>query len=158
MSEIRWNETFLADVPEGFIEADEAMKQQMNTPWGAPQYLLQDPDRHMIISLASRQTGGLTALLAGNVEEVVRNMEPKVAKAMQSFGYRQGSFLERTVADTKAYGFSYEYTAQNTGMSSETYMMKNEKTYYYFHVYYRTELKDESLPVWNAVLDSMRRI
>ena len=158
MSEIRWNETYLVCIPEGFKEADEAMKQQMNTPWGAPQYLLQDADRHMIISLASKQTSGFTALLAGNVEEVVRNMEPKVAKAMKSFGYQQGSFLQKTVADTEAYGFSYEYTAQNIGMSSETYMMKNEKTYYYFHVYYRTELRDESLPVWNEILAGMRRI
>ena len=157
MTEKRWDETFVLEIPEGFSEPDEEQKKTMRFPWGEADVILQDPVRHMIISLGSKKAGGLVSFLAGNVKEVVKTTESKTAKAMNPFGYSFEGDLERTVAETDAYGYRYSYTARDTAMSGETYMMKTGSTFRYLHVYYRTVLKEESIPVWNAFLDSIRK-
>jgi hypothetical protein len=40
-------------------------------------------------------------------------------------------------------------------MSGMSLSMKNRNTFYYIHMYYRSALKDESLPVLETILDSV---
>lgn len=39
-------------------------------------------------------------------------------------------------------------------MTGESYVIKDRKKLWYLHVYMRTALLDESLPVWEEILDA----
>ena len=41
-------------------------------------------------------------------------------------------------------------------MLAESYVMKYNKKIWYFHFYARAALKEESLKVWNEILDGVR--
>jgi hypothetical protein len=40
-------------------------------------------------------------------------------------------------------------------MSGMSLSVKNKNTFYYFHMYYRSALKDQSLPVLEDILNSV---
>ena len=93
------------------------------------------------------------ALMVLNEKDLAKNMEKRIRKAMQSYGYRSDGFREQRIIGKSAGGFAYEYTVQGTEMYAESYTMKLDKTVYYFHFYSRTALKDENIPVWRGILD-----
>ena len=41
-------------------------------------------------------------------------------------------------------------------MYGESYALKDGRTLYYFHLYARQELKEESLPLWRQLLEEAR--
>ena len=42
-------------------------------------------------------------------------------------------------------------------MMGESYVLKSGKTLYYFHLYAREALEEESLACWETMLDSLHR-
>ena len=48
----------------------------------------------------------------------------------------------------------YTYTAEDVGMTGESFSLKKGKTFYYLHAYYRTELAEESAAVIGEMLGS----
>ena len=73
---------------------------------------------------------------------------------MQAYGYECKGFSKRTIAGEKAVGFGYEYTAKDVAMYAESYVVKRGKIFFYLHFYGRQSAKDESLEIWDKILDS----
>ena len=73
---------------------------------------------------------------------------------MQAYGYHLEGFLTEDAGGVKADGFRYTYTAQDIGMTGESFSIKKGKMFYYLHAYYRTELADESASVIRELFDS----
>ena len=137
--------------PEGFHVMDEAERARLHFLEKGEGVCLSDPERHMLVSAAWTRFTGLSALLLRG-GDVARKNEADVRKALQGLGYRSGGFLQRSVGGTLADGFCYAYTAQDIPMYGESFALKSVKTLYYFHLYAREALKEESLPVWEALL------
>ncbi|MBO4288907.1 MAG: hypothetical protein J5865_02250 [Lachnospiraceae bacterium] len=155
MKEISLNKELTMDCPQGFYHMTEAEKRAMNT-LGSGQWIgLNDPERHILVT-AGWNRPGLLAKLFLNDRDLAKNMEKRIRKAMKDMDYRMEGFKERTVAGLPAGGFRYGYRARNTDMTAESYVLKKGKTIYYFHVYLRSALKEESFPVWEEILDSVR--
>ena len=113
------------------------------------------PDLHMVLSFGWKKEGGMFArLLGGN--DPVANMEASYQKAFKPYGFAMGGRLERTIAGENARGLRYTYTAQGIEMTGESYVLKKNGTMYYLHSYYRTSLHEESLKIWNGILDTAR--
>lgn len=62
--------------------------------------------------------------------------------------------LNRVIANENAEGLGYEYTAQGIHMYGESYVIKHEKYFFYFHFYTRIEFKEENRLIWDEMLDS----
>ena len=113
------------------------------------------PDLHIILSLGWKKEGGLfTRLLGGN--DPVANMEGCYRRAFKPYGFAMGGYLERTIAGERARGLRYTYTAQGIEMTGESYALKKNGTMYYLHSYYRTSFREESVRIWNGILDMAR--
>ena len=133
--------------PEGFRMMEQGERAKFNQPYEGPGECLSDPERHILISIGYQQPPKL-ALMLLNSKDLVKNMEPKIRKPMQPYGYKLLDFCNQAVGGEKAYGFAYEYEAQGIGMYAESYALKKGKTVYYFHFYTRKAFREESAPVW----------
>ena len=151
---IRLNSELTFDIPEGFrvLTADEL--QQYATPAGAPNWCASDPDRHMMFSVSWKKS--LLAGLLLNTKEVVKKMEQNINRMMASYGYKQHGFVEEDLNGVTAYGFRYTYTSKDTAMAAQTIGLKKGSTFYYIHCYMREELLEESRPVLDGILRSVK--
>ena len=82
-------------------------------------------------------------------------MEKFFAKGQEPYGYQMEEEKDRIIAGKTAKGFRYSYHTSGIDMSSESLVMKNDGTVYYFHIYYQTKLQSESLDVWEQILESV---
>ena len=149
------NQSLEVSCPEGFHVMDAEERSKISFYGGGECECLSDPDRHMVVCIGWKPLPALAALMLG-AADAAKDMEKKVRKPMQPFGY---TFLrnEKTSLDGEAtHGFAYEYNAQGTAMVGESFACRKSKTMYYLHVYYRKELETESAPVWKEILASMK--
>ncbi len=153
MNELLLGGELALNVSEGFRIMDDAERSGLSPLAGGEWTGLSDPDRHMIVTLGWKRTGGFAAALLSE-RDLAKGMEKKIRKPMRPFGYRLESFSERTIAGARAGGLRYSYEVQDTAMTGESWALKRGKTFFYFHAYMRSSLLEESLPVWNALLDS----
>lgn len=141
--------------PDGFHVMDEAERKKLTFYGDGPSEAISDPDRHIIVCIGWKPLGGFTGMLLGT-RDVARDMEKKLSRPMQAYGWRSGGALTKAVGGEKAEGFCCEYEAQGIGMYGESYTIKRGKTLYYLHFYARKALKSDSLEVWDAILASMK--
>ena len=137
--------------PDGFhfMDADERARLRF---LGADSGVsLSDPERHMLVSIGWTRFVGVSALLF-NDHALAKKTEADIRKGMLSLGYQSGGFLQRSVGGRIMEGFAYTYTAQGIAMYGETCALKTPQTLYYFQLYARDALREESLPVWEALL------
>ena len=146
------NSEWKVTVPEGFRVMDDAERGALNTIGAAPQWGARDPDRHMVISAAWKKSGFASLLLSS--QEVAKKMEAAVRGPMQAYGYRLEGFLSEDAGGVKADGYRYTYTADDIGMTGESYSIKKGKNFYYLHTYYRTELAAESAAAVKELIGS----
>lgn len=139
--------------PDGFHVMTEEELRKHKFFEGAPGFSIEDPDRHMILSVSWRQANPFVAMLAGTAD-VARNMEARIRKPMTKFGYKSEGFLKREIGGREADGFRYSYEVQGIGMSGESLSVKNGSCFYYIHSYYRTALKEESLAVLDEIFQN----
>lgn len=155
ISPVVLNECLVVTPPDGFHVMTEEERHGMTLLEDGPWVGLSDPDRHILVTMGWKQVNKLAAkMLSGR--NLAENMEKQVRRAMAALGYQPDGFRERQIAGTSAHGFGYEYTAQQIDMSAESYVLKMDATLYYFHFYARSERKEESLVVWNSLLESIR--
>jgi hypothetical protein len=107
-----------------------------------------------MVSVAWKQAPGLFAKML-KVKDVAKSMEAQMGKAMKAYEYGLEEFVSRTPGGKEAEGFRYQYKVQETAMSGMSLSVKNKNTFYYFHMYYRSALKDQSLPVLEDILNSV---
>lgn len=113
---------------------------------------------HIIVSTGRKPTrgivGALSRLLSG--KDLVKNIETFYKKQMRSFGFSTDRYLKRAIGGATADGLRYTYQAQGIDMTGESFALRRQGAIYYFHVYYRTRLGDESRRVWDLILDSAK--
>ena len=151
------NKELKLPVPEGFHVMDEEEVSRLRLLEEGPFVGLSDPERHMMITVGWKQLGSLTALMV-NAGDVARHTEKTIRRAMVQMGYHCEGFRERQIAGAGAAGFRYKYNAQNTDMVAESLVVKLNKTVYYFHVYARAAVREESLSCWEDILNAAERI
>ena len=74
--EIVLNKEWSVKAPDGFCEMDDAERGKLNALEAPPQWGAQDPDRHMVISVAWKKSGFASLLV--NSQEVAKKMEAAV--------------------------------------------------------------------------------
>lgn len=140
--------------PDGFHLMSDEEKAKLNFLEEGEGFCLRDENRHMLVSIGWKKTGMLTAMLLSDIS-LERNMESSIRQGMQPYGFQQETHLNRQIAGGNAAGFRFTYTAQNTDMLSESYVLRSGHSVIYFHLYARNALREESLPVWNDLLASV---
>ena len=155
MEDILLNNSLKLPCPEGFHVMDDEERSELNIKGNGPGVCLSNPERHIIVSIGWQQVGGLTSLLLKS-GDIVKNSEKAIRKSMQSYGYQLEGFLQRSIAGNKADGFAYTYEAKEIPMYGQSCAMKIGKVFYYFHFYARQAFREESLEIWEEILDSVR--
>ncbi len=140
--------------PEGFCVMEEAEVNAMQFVEKGACFCLKDPEKHLIAVVGWKRIRGLAAMLL-NDRDLARQMEESIRKPMGAFGYRLEGYTDRSLGGKPAGGIRYTYTAQDTPMYGESWVVKSGKTVYYFHVYIREGLKDDGIPAWEQILDSV---
>ena len=151
MNTVIINDELKITYPDGFIERNEQEKSGMNFYGRIPDLCINDPERHITVSVAFKQYGAVAAALA-NRKGVARSMCKKTAELMKEFNFRKIGFITQKVGAFTADGFGYSYEAQNVKMLGRSFVVKSRRTFYYIHCYYRAELEDESLSVIDGIL------
>ncbi len=152
MTEYVLNDELKISFPEGFHEMDPEKRERLNFLEEGEGSCFTDPDRHILVSIGWKTINGFASMML-NAEDIAGNTEKAFARAMASSGY---CFVEKREKKAGTLpGFRYEYTAQEIGMTGESYVLKHGKTVYYLHVYVRTQLLKESIEVTDAILDSV---
>ena len=137
--------------PDGFHIMDQDERDRLHFLAEGSGVALSDPERHMLVSVAWTRFAGYTPLLLSN-HALAKKTESDIRKGMQALGYRRESFLQRNVGGKSAEGFGYTYTAQGVAMYGESCTLKSRRALFYFHLYARDALREQSLPVWEALL------
>ena len=148
------NEKLVLCYPDGFHEMDENEKGALQF-FGGDGKCIKDPERHILITIGVKTLGAISSLLI-NAEEAAKKAESSVRKPMEQFGYIRGGFITKDIGGEKAEGFCYEYKSQGINMSGETFCVKQGKTLYYFNIYFRSDLKDESEKIIYEIISSVR--
>lgn len=139
--------------PDGFHEMSEGERSKLNFYKDGPGVCLSNPDMHIIVSIGWTKSGFASLMM--NEKEAARNAEEKISKPMKAYGYQLEGFSDYSLGGEKACGYRYHYTAQGIAMTGETIVVKYRKVFYYLNFYARTELLEESLQVWQKMLDSI---
>ncbi len=108
----------------------------------------------MTISIGIKKTGWVTSKLVNQLE-VADRMEKTLASAMSKYDYKYERGVEVNVGGLSAFGVSYNYTAKDIPMSARSLVLKQGSTFFYFHLYTRTALKDENMAVMTGILESI---
>ncbi len=139
--------------PEGFVIMNAAECSEMKMIKEGRGECIKDTDRHIVISMAWKKAGLFAA--AAEPSDAIKKMEANIRKAQAPFDYQLDEFKKKDLGGRSAEGIRFHYVVQNTEMTSESYITKNGRTFYYLHFYGRTELKEESLAVWEEILNSI---
>ena len=119
----------------------------------APGWCINDADRHIMISVSWKKIPGIFARML-KIKDVAKSMEGQMAQVMKAYDYRLDDFISRSPGGKEAEGFRYQYKVQDNDMTGMSFGMKNKNTFYYSHIYYRSALKEESVPVIEEILKS----
>ena len=150
MGSTQLNNEMNLQYPDGFKIMSEEELRKHKFYEEAPGFCINDPDRHIVLSVSWRQANPFVAMLAGT-KEVAQSMESKIRKPMRKFGYRLEEFMTREVGGKPADGYRYTYTVQGTGMMGESLSVKSGSNFYYIHSYFRQELKEDSLKMLDEI-------
>lgn len=140
--------------PDGFKVMTEKDLKQYNYFDEAPGFCIHDQDRHIMISISWRQANPFVAMLASSAD-IAKNMEAKIRKPMNKYGYKLEGFMTRTVSGKTADGYRYTYAVKGIGMIGESLSLKNGSNFYYIHSYIRQELREESLKVLGEIFGNV---
>ena len=155
MNELKINERFQLVCPEGFRPLTEAEREKLNTLGGGESLFLTDEEDHIAVSIGWKDVNAFAGFLLHLISPV-SSVEASVNRAMAPYGYRKETMLERQIGGQIAKGFRYTYTAGNTPMVGESYVIRQGRSLTFFHVYLPDELREQGLPHWNALLDAVQ--
>ena len=142
------------DCPEGFRQLTEEELHKMNLIAGGKGLCISDSERHIVISVAWTQVNALSAWLLGT-RETAGSMEKHIRKNMKPFSYVWLDDVKRTIDGQLARGVDYDYVVNGINMTGESLAIKSDENLYYFHMYARKIRREESVKVFNEILDSV---
>ncbi len=141
-------------LPDGFHVMQEEERKNLRLIAEGEYKAFADPERHIISTVGWRDISFAAALLL-SPSDAAQSAQRQIAHSMKDYGYALSGFLQKRICGKKTSGFIYTYKTGVTEMTGETYTLKNSKRIYFFNVYYRTFLSDESRKIWNDMLDSV---
>lgn len=139
--------------PDGFHVMSREELSGFNYYSEAPGWCINDADRHIMISVSWKKIPGIFARML-KIKDVAKSMEGQMAQVMKAYDYRLDDFISRSPGGKEAEGFRYQYKVQDNDMTGMSFGVKNKNTFYYIHIYYRSALKEESVPVIEEILKS----
>ena len=141
--------------PDDFHVLDDEERKGMQTIGDGEWTGLSAPERHVIITVGWKRAGGLFGAML-NTEDMKKNTEKAIAKAMRPYDYHKEKECGYTLDGETFKGFRYSYTAQGTKMTGETLILKKGSDHYELHFYGRTEFLEDENKLWEEVLHSLR--
>ncbi|MBQ2478078.1 MAG: hypothetical protein II510_01210 [Erysipelotrichales bacterium] len=154
MESFNWRDTLVLPCDEGFEVVEDDMKDALSILPVADTDVLWDRTRHILISMADKTINGFSARLL-NAKDIAKKDEGYMRSIMKTFGYKLEGFTELPVGSKFAQGFEYTYLAKgDVPMTAITCVVKEGKTLYYFHIYFRTAERDESLACVRKIFDN----
>ena len=154
MQTLNIHDRFTLLCPEGFRSLTEEESDKLYTLGAGDSLFLTNEEAHIIVSIGWNDVNVVAGLLLHLISPVT-SVEANVSKAMIPFGYKKETMLERTIGGQPAQGFRYTYMAEGTPMVGESYVIRQGRSLTFFHAYLRAELRAESLPLWQALLDAV---
>ena len=155
MNELKINGRFQLVCPEGFRPLTEAEREKLNTLGGGESLFLTNEEGHIAVSIGWKDVNAFAGFLLHLISPV-SSVEASVNRAMAPYGYRKETMLERQIGGQIAKGFRYTYTAGNTPMVGESYVIREGRSLTFFHVYLREDQRDACLDQWNLPLDQVQ--
>ncbi|MCR5067931.1 MAG: hypothetical protein K6A14_07715 [Erysipelotrichaceae bacterium] len=141
--------------PDGFRRLNEEEIKKFNFANEMPGCVLQNEERHVIISLAWRKVNALLSKLF-SVKELAGRMADYIADADKDYGHKRGDSFAGTVAGEKAAGFNYSYTVEEVGMDARVIITRHRGHFYYMYFYFRSANREESLKLIEQIVSSMQ--
>lgn len=132
--------------PEGFEEMSAEDISKNSTPWGAPEFMIKDTERHIIVSAGYKRINGFSAMMLSE-KDAADQIKSELTKAMRNMDVHFDEAVNEKIGDQDSAGWRYGYTVQGIDMGAESIVFKDGKDLYYLHFYYRQALKAESLNV-----------
>ncbi len=142
------------DCPEGFHVLSEEELAGMNIAPGGKVLCMNDPVRQIYVNVEWKQINWLSAMVFGK-REVSWNMERQIGKRLRQFSFNKTDEVKREIDGKLARGMDYEYVAKGVHIASESLVVTSGEDFYYFHMYARKVRKEESLQIFNEILDSV---
>lgn len=155
MNELKISERFRLICPEGFRMLTEKEIAKLNTLGAGESLFLTNETDHIIASIGWKDVNAFASLLLHLVSPI-NSVEASVSRAMAPYGYRKETMLERQIGHQPAKGFRYTYTAGDTPMVGESYVIRQGKSLTFFHGYLRASMRESSLPRWQELLDRVQ--
>ena len=141
-------------LPDSFSPPDQETLGKMHFYGREPELCMLDKERHMVITAGCQQLPLLSRLMLKD-KEIASSMEKSSAQAMKNFDYSLIEFTDRQIGGKTASCFRYCYVAESIEMEGESCFIKDGKDLYSLYVYYRRQLREISIPVWESVLDTV---
>ncbi len=141
--------------PDTFHVMDEKEKERLNTMTGDDFVGLSDPESHIIVAVGYKTIPGFSAMLL-SAKDIAKKMEKQISKPMMIYSYARGRFKDTEIGGIDASGFDYSYEVQGIVMLGESYVVKKNKTIFYFNMYTRDNMKAMNLSTWADILRQVR--
>lgn len=145
------NEALTFAYPDDFEEMSEAEIGSMPHYGEAPQFVIRNAERHIIVSVGFKEINGFSAMVL-NTKDIAKKTKSEIGKVMKESSYELIADVSESIGGKTAEGFRYRYMVQDVDMSSESLIVKEGKDLYYIQCYYRTALSEDSLPVFEEML------
>ena len=155
MNELKINGRFQLVCPEGFRELTEGEREKLNTLGEGESLFLTNEEGHIAVSIGWKDVNAFAGFLLHLISPI-SSVEASVNRAMAPYGYRKETMLERQIGGQIAKGFRYTYTAGDTPMVGESYVIRQDRSLTFFHAYYRASERETSLPLWQGLLDAVQ--
>lgn len=149
------NDRYTLPVPDGFQVLEETDKEKLNVMGDGNWMGLSDPDRHLLVTVGWKKIGTLPSKLV-NTPGLAKAMEKKIRGGLRGMHYMLEGFRTHSIAGLPAEGFRCKYVAQGIPTGAESYVAKDGNVLYYYHFYYRDELEEASLAVWEEILAAIQ--
>lgn len=153
MNRIKVNTNLGFNVPDGFRLMDENDTRRRAILVDGEGVVLEDPERHAVISVGWKAVGGL-ALKILSLKNTASKAERSIRRAMKRYDYSFEGTTAPLIGGQQSEGFRYTYTAQGIRMAGETDAVQFKNSLYYFHLYTREALREENRIVWEEILSS----
>ncbi len=155
MSELKITDELNMTYPDSFHVMGEKERANLNSMTGDDFVGLSDPEANMIVTVGYKANVGFAAKLL-SAKDMAKNMEKQIAKPMMIYSYARGRFKETQIGGISGYGFDYSYEVQGLVMIGESYVVKRDKSVYYFNMYSRDNMKTKNLSTWEDMLKQAR--
>lgn len=116
---------------------------------------IRDDEHHILISVGWHEINAFLGFLF-NDKDLAENMKKNIRKMSSPYHFRDEEDIKTDLGGKTAEGIRYRYDAENIEMISESYVLKMNKTIYYFHFYTRAALFMNNKEIWDDILKTVR--